>query len=61
MLENPGDVPDSVRAEVTALALEHRILTAYTSFLEVDTARVANPGGEQTTVPQALIEPVLLP
>ena len=57
MLENDGDVPDSIRAEVTALALEHRILTAYTSFLAVDTARVANPGGAQTTVHQALPMP----
>jgi Ca-activated chloride channel family protein len=57
MLESPDAVPDSIRAEVTALALEHRILTAYTSFLAVDTARVANPGGSSTTVHQALPMP----
>lgn len=57
MLESPGAVPDSVRAEVTALALEHHILTAYTSFLAVDSTRVANPGGSSTTVRQALPMP----
>lgn len=54
MLENAAEVPDSIRAEVTALALEHRILTAYTSFLAVDISRVANPGGESMTVHQAI-------
>jgi Ca-activated chloride channel family protein len=61
MLESPDAVPESIRAEVTALALEHRILTAYTSFLAVDTARLANPGGSSTTVRQALPIPEHVP
>ena len=41
-------------AEVTALALEFRLMSAFTSFVAVDAAEVVNPGGEGSTVHQAL-------
>jgi len=51
---SPGAVPDAVAAEVTALALEHRLMTSYTSFVAVDDARVVNPNGQPRIVRQAV-------
>ena len=46
--------PNEQRAkEVTELGLSYNLLTAYTSFIAVDT-EVRNQGGEQTTVQQPL-------
>lgn len=36
-------------AEITQLGLDHHLMTAYTSFVAIDTA-VRNPGGDGTTV-----------
>lgn len=41
------------KAEVTQLGLSYNLLTAYTSFVAVDT-QVRNAGGQQTTVTQPL-------
>lgn len=43
--KSPGDTP----AKVTALALEYRLMSAYTSFVAVE-QRVVNIGGQQRTV-----------
>lgn len=40
---------DATRGEITALALEHRLMSRYTAFVAVDTSRVT-AGGEAETV-----------
>ena len=45
---------EAIRAEVTALALEYRLMSPYTSFVAVDDSRVVNPTGTSTTVHQAV-------
>jgi Ca-activated chloride channel family protein len=57
MLESPGNVPPSIEAEVTSLALEFRLMSKYTSFVAVDDSRVVNPTGESETIHQALPVP----
>ena len=52
-----GAVPDSIRAEVTALALSYRLMSPYTSFVAIDDSRVVNPAGNPRTVHQALPMP----
>jgi Ca-activated chloride channel family protein len=54
MLSSPGAVTEALRAEVTALALEYRLMSAFTSFVAVDDTEVVNPGGESATVRQAV-------
>jgi hypothetical protein len=55
LLRVPGDpTPDSVKAEVTALALTYRLMSPYTSFVAVDDSRVVNLTGTSRTVHQAL-------
>jgi Ca-activated chloride channel family protein len=44
------------KAEVTRLGLAYHLLTAYTSFVAVDT-QIRNVGGSNTTVPQPLPMP----
>jgi Ca-activated chloride channel family protein len=46
--------PDSVTAEVTALALTYRLMSPYTSFVAVDDSQVVNASGTARTVHQAL-------
>jgi Ca-activated chloride channel family protein len=53
-LGSPQGVTESVRAEVTALALEYRLMSAFTSFVAVDDSQVVNPGGASPTVHQAV-------
>jgi Ca-activated chloride channel family protein len=50
-------VPDSVEAEVTALALSYRLMSPYTSFVAVDDSVVVNPNGNPRTMHQALPMP----
>ena len=45
---------DSVKAEVIALALEYRLMSAFTSFVAVDDSVVVNPAGISPTVHQAV-------
>ena len=54
LLSSPGDATESVRAGVTSLALEYRLMSPFTSFVAVDDSRVVNPSGEATTVQQAV-------
>jgi Ca-activated chloride channel family protein len=55
LLRVPGNpTPDSVTAEVTALALTYRLMSPYTSFVAVDDSRVANLSGTVRTIHQAL-------
>ncbi len=49
-----GESPPSIEAEVTALALEYRLMSPYTSFVAVDDSRVVNPGGNSERIDQAL-------
>jgi Ca-activated chloride channel family protein len=53
--------PDSVTAEVTALALTYRLMSPYTSFVAVDDSRVVNLTGTSRTVHQALPPPEGVP
>jgi Ca-activated chloride channel family protein len=49
-----GDSEDQIRPAVTALALQHRLLSKYTSLVAVDPARsVAGPGSD-VAVPSAM-------
>jgi Ca-activated chloride channel family protein len=57
LLVSPGSASDSVRAEVTSLALAYRLLSPFTSFVAVDDAVVVNPSGVARTVRQALPVP----
>jgi Ca-activated chloride channel family protein len=58
LLQDTGDgAPDSVEAEVTALALSYRLVSPYTSFVAVDDSLVVNPNGNPRTVHQALPMP----
>jgi Ca-activated chloride channel family protein len=57
LLGAPGATPDSVRAEVTSLALSYRLMSPFTSFVAVDDSRVVNPSGQSPTVVQALPMP----
>lgn len=54
LLLAPGAAPASVRAEVTDLALEYRLMSPFTSFVAVDDSTVVNPTGTAETVVQAL-------
>ena len=45
-----GEIPeDGARKEITALALRYSLMSAYTSFVAID-SQVRNPGGESQTV-----------
>jgi len=57
MLTSPGRILESVRAEVTTLALAHRLMSPFTSFVAVDDSFVVNPDGESETIHQALPVP----
>ena len=54
LLLSPGRASDSVRAEVTALALEYRLMSPFTSFVAVDDSAVVNPSGVVRTIHQAI-------
>ncbi|HEY2386799.1 MAG TPA: VWA domain-containing protein [Candidatus Binatia bacterium] len=43
-----GEVPDAIREEIVSLALAHRLMTQFTSFVAVED-RVVNEGGKQHT------------
>lgn len=55
--ETPGRTPPSTVAEVTALALEYRLMSPFTSFVAVDESEAVNPGGQSRRVHQALPMP----
>jgi Ca-activated chloride channel family protein len=57
LLESPNATADSVRAEVTSLALSYRLMSPFTSFVAVDDSVVVNPSGRAPTVQQALPVP----
>ena len=58
LLRDPGrPATDSVKAEVTALAINYRLMSPYTSFVAVDDSVVVNPSGESRCVRQALPMP----
>src|SRR5262249_24168504 len=44
-----GQVPDERRERIVALALAHRLMTQFTSFVAVE-EKVVNEGGQQRTV-----------
>lgn len=46
-------IPEETRKQVTHLGLKYNLLTAYTSFIAID-SEIRNVGGEQTTVKQPL-------
>jgi Ca-activated chloride channel family protein len=48
---------DDIEKTVTALAIERRIMTEYTSFVAVDEKRVANPDGTYETVQVPVEQP----
>ncbi len=55
LLRDPGiPTSDSIKAEVTALAIGYRLMSPFTSFVAVDDSVVANPSGEPCRVRQAL-------
>jgi hypothetical protein len=54
MLSSPGRITAPVEAQVTALALEYRLMSPFTSFVAVDDAEIANPDGDPRAVNQAL-------
>ena len=54
---SPGMAPDGVRAEVTAVALEYRLMSPFTSFVAVDDSRIVNAAGVSRTIHQALPVP----
>ena len=58
LLRDPGrPATDSVKAEVTALAINYRLMSPYTSFVAVDDSVVVNSTGESRSVRQALPMP----
>jgi Ca-activated chloride channel family protein len=57
LLTAPDAVSDSVRAEVTSLALTYRLMSPFTSFVAVDDSLVVNPSGVAPTIHQALPVP----
>jgi len=62
LLAYPMRAPDrnvdgELEEAVVALALEHRIMTEYTSFVAVDEQRIVNPDGTVKTVVQPLPVP----
>ncbi len=50
----PGAAPDAVRAEVTSLAIDFRLLSPFTSFVAVDDSTVVNAAGTAPVVRQAV-------
>jgi Ca-activated chloride channel family protein len=52
LLRESAADPAAVREPVTELALAHRLMSPFTSFVAVDTSRVVNPGGELVPVDQ---------
>ena len=52
--EAPSGVSESARAEIIALALEYRLMSAFTSFVAVDDSKVVNPAGTSQTIQQAV-------
>jgi hypothetical protein len=50
-------VPESVKAEVTTLAVNYRLMSPYTSFVAVDNSVVVNPSRESRSIRQALPMP----
>lgn len=53
---SPGGTPDSLKAEIVALACKHTLLTRFTAFVAID-QEVVNQGGEGRKV----VQPVQLP
>lgn len=49
-----GESEEALRPQVTALALEHRILSKYTSLVAVDSQRTVSGPGNDVAVPNAL-------
>jgi len=49
-----GDSEEQIRPRVTALALQHRLLSQYTSLVAVDPARTVAGPGQDVAVPNAL-------
>jgi Ca-activated chloride channel family protein len=54
LMSSPGGATRSIEAEVTALALEYRLMSPFTSFVAVDDSAVVNPSGAPRPVHQAL-------
>ena len=54
MLGSAQGMTEAVKAEVIALALEYRLMSAFTSFVAVDDSVVVNPAGVSPTVHQAV-------
>ena len=54
MLGASQGMTDAVQAQVTALALEYRLMSPYTSFVAVDDSQVVNPAGTSPTIHQAV-------
>jgi Ca-activated chloride channel family protein len=57
LLSSPGRVTAPVEAQVTALALEYRLMSSFTSFVAVDEAEIVNPEGDPLPMQQALPMP----
>jgi len=57
LLADPEGPAPSTEAGVTALALEFRLMSPFTSFVAVDDSHLANPAGRPRTVEQALPMP----
>ncbi len=51
------DKQDDIRKEIIALAIEHTLLTRFTSFVVVDESEIVNKGGEGNKV----VQPVHMP
>ena len=49
-----GDSQEQIRPRVLALALQHRILSKYTSLVAVDSQRTVSGPGNDVAVPSAL-------
>jgi Ca-activated chloride channel family protein len=57
-LTTPYEVTPSSEKAVVELALQYRIMTAYTSFVAVDEQRIVEPSGEIRTIVQPLPIPM---
>ncbi len=54
LLASAGGVSDSIRAEVTSLALDYRLMSPFTSFVAVDDSTIVNAAGTAPIVRQAV-------
>jgi hypothetical protein len=51
-----GETPEATREEIVTLALAHRLMTQFTSFVAVEN-QIVNQGGQQRTVPVEVAMP----